>query len=191
MALLACPHNPHTMDNRGKLWTIDDDQKLMEQPDLPNSYFVTTMGRTENAIRCRRCHLAAKMHQNDPQTSLEEFSTLMRADFAQASALLDEWNQKRSSIKNSIDNHRKRKLVITSAFVGAAAAGGAPAILPQVQPPPTEAERITQICKRICDEGGNLTSLWHSQEYLPTLVQHYGGFEAYARVIRVLSASGH
>jgi hypothetical protein len=37
------------MDNRGKLWTIDDDQKLMEQPELPNAYFAASMGRTENA----------------------------------------------------------------------------------------------------------------------------------------------
>jgi len=177
------------MDNRGKLWTIDDDQKLMEQPDLPNSHFVATMGRTDNAIRCRRCHLAAKMHQNDPQTSLEEFVVLMRADFAQASALLDEWNQKRSSIKNSIDNHRKRKLTVGSAFAGAAAGGGGLAVPPVTRP--TDAERITLLCKRIADEGGNLTSLWHAQEYLPTLVQYYSGFEAYARVVRVLAASGH
>lgn len=175
------------MDNRGKLWTIDDDQKLMEQPDLSNAHFATIMGRTDNAIRCRRCHLAAKMHQNDPQTSLEEFVVLMRADFAQASALLDEWNQKRSSIKNSIDNHRKRKLAIASAFTGAiGAAGAAPP-----PPPATEAERITLICKRVADEGGNLTNLWHAQELLPTLIQHYAGFEAYARVVRVLAASGH
>lgn len=171
------------MDNRGKLWTIDDDQKLMEQPDLPNSHFVATMGRTDNAIRCRRCHLAAKMHQNDPQTSLEEFVVLMRADFAQASALLDEWNQKRSSIRNAIDNNRKRKLAI---------AGPPAAPAPPPPAPATESERmITLICKRICDEGGNLTNLWHAQECLPTLVQHYGGFEAYARVVRVLAASGH
>lgn len=177
------------MDNRGKLWTIDDDQKLMEQPDLPNSYFVSTMGRTENAIRCRRGHLAAKMFQNDPQTPLEEYVTIMRADFGQASALLDEWSQKRSSIRRAIDNNRKRKL--------ATVASAQPQPQPVIHPAPaallpaTENERVTLICKRICDEGGNLTNLWHDQECLPTLVQHYGGFEAYARVIRVLSASGH
>ena len=190
------------MDNRGKLWTIDDDQKLMETPQLSNSYFAQSMGRTENAIKFRRSHLAAKMHQNDPATHLEEFVCLMNADFAQASALLTEWGEKRASLKNFIDTNRKRKLTSQASGSGPAAAGPVhqpvpvptPATLPslnQTMVPSfsTNDERVTFICKRICDEGGNLTSLWNSPILLPCLVQNYHGFEAYARVIRVLSAS--
>ena len=54
------------MDNRGKPWSIDQDQRLMESPHLQNSFFSQMMGRTENAIKCRRSHLAAKMYQSDP-----------------------------------------------------------------------------------------------------------------------------
>jgi hypothetical protein len=167
------------MDNRGKLWTIDDDQKLMEQPDFPNNYFANLMGRTENAIKCRRNHLAAKMFQNDPKNgSLEEYVLIMRADFAQTSALVEEWKQKRTSIQAFTELNRKRKL--------APSAGP-----PPCDSSPTEHERITLLCKRICDEGGNITPMWASQEHLPLLVQYYPGFEAYAKVVQVLSASGH
>jgi hypothetical protein len=76
------------MDNRGKIWSIDDDQKLMEAPHLPNTYFSHTMGRSENAIKFRRSHLATKMHQNDPATPLEEYVGLMNADMEHASSLL-------------------------------------------------------------------------------------------------------
>lgn len=78
----------NAMDNRGKIWSIDDDQKLMEAPHLPNTYFSHTMGRSENAIKFRRSHLATKMHQNDPATPLEEYVGLMNADMEHATSLL-------------------------------------------------------------------------------------------------------
>jgi hypothetical protein len=160
------------MDNRGKPWSIDDDQKLMETPCLPNAYFAQHMGRTDNAIKCRRSHLAAKMHQNDPATPLEEYVRVMGAEFDQASALLAEWSQKRASMTQFLDaNRNKRKY--------------------QQEPPPADPHQqasITLICKRICDEGGNMAGLWGQPALLPTLVQHYPGFEAYARVCQVLAA---
>ena len=182
------------MDNRGKIWSIDHDQMLMESPQMTNAYFAMSMGRTENAIKCRRNHLAAKMHQNDPSTHLEEFVVLMNADYAQASTLLSEWNEKRVSLKNFIDTNRKRKLaasVTTSIPSPAPAAATLSHAAAQVNYcNTTNDERITFICKRICDEGGNITSLWNSPTLIPCLVQNYQGFEAYARVIRVLAASG-
>jgi hypothetical protein len=165
------------MDNRGKLWSIDDDQKLMEAPGLPNSYFAQNMGRTEYAIMCRRNHIAAKMHQNDPSSPLEECVRLMHADFAQASILLGEWTVKRQTIKTFMDNNRKRKLLPPPPPSAAPAA---------LQPQDARDELITFVCKRICDEGGNLESLWNTPHLLACLVQNYQGFEAYARAVRVL-----
>ena len=189
------------MDNRGKPWSIDDDQKIMETPHFPNTYFAQSMGRTENAIKCRRSHIAAKMHQNDPSVSLEEFVVLMNADYAQASELLMEWNQKRANMKSFIESKRKRAAL--SPPGGPALPHPAPASLANMMPAAAssgfrgqagtdnhnEDERINFICKRICDEGGNLTPLWNVPQILPALVRHYDGFEAYARVIRVLAAS--
>ena len=169
------------MDNRGKLWTIDDDQKLMEQPELPNAYFAASMGRTENAIKYRRCHLAVRMYQNDGTGDLLEYVKLMNADYDQAAAILDECIQKHSTFRTCIERNRKRKLA-PPAPVAPSAAGASVG---------TETDPIVHLCKRICDEGGNLTPLWTSQEDLPLLIRHYPGFEAYARVVSVLSASGH
>lgn len=179
------------MDNRGKLWSIDDDQKLMEAPSNSNSYFSQTMGRTENAIKCRRNHLAAKMHQNDPTTSLEEYVTLMQGDFAHASALLVEWNEKRTSMRNFLDINRKRKIASASSSSMLSPVASGPSRMALVGGGAiTHDERVTLICKHICDEGGNLTSMWSIPDFIPCLVQHYSGFEAYARVVRVLAASG-
>lgn len=182
------------MDNRGKPWSIDDDQKIMETPHFTNSYFAQTMGRTENAIKCRRSHIAAKMHQNDPSVSLEEFVVLMHADFAQASDLLIEWNEKRANIKAFIDSKRKRAALGPPPSGPALPSASSRAAHPLSQGASVavgkeDDERINYICKRICDEGGNLTSLWNTPQVLPTLVKHYNGFEAYAGVIRVLTAS--
>ncbi len=173
------------MDNRGKLWTIDDDQKLMEQPELSNAYFAASMGRTENAIKYRRCHLAVRMYQNDQAAGagdLLEYVKLMNADYDQAAAILDESIQKHSTLRTCIERNRKRKLVPPPTAAHHSSTSSAPDM--GVDP-------IVHLCKRICDEGGNLTPLWTSQEDLPLLIRHYQGFEAYARVVSVLSSSGH
>ncbi len=170
------------MDNRGKLWSIDDDQKLMEQPHLSNAYFGQTMGRSENAIKMRRDHLAVKMYQNDPSTALEEYVGLMFGDLAQAHQLLQEFSEKRATFKNLMDTNRKRKAapvvdeqrVLSRFFKNDSE--------PWQDKSPEE--RISSICQSIREEGGNLASVFNDAEFLPVLVQHYPGFEAYARIVQ-------
>jgi hypothetical protein len=210
------PHKSVIMDNRGKVWSIDDDQKLMETPHLPNSYFSQIMGRSDNAIKFRRSHLAVKMHQNDPDTSLEEYVVLMHGEMEHALALLSEWREKRASFTTFMDTTRKRKArEMASVLPGSPAQteypsraiqpfshdggmlmsdmdsnGGGGSRPPQSlnQPPiwsatSTEA-RIDAICRSIRDEGGNLASIFNDPHFIPTLIQHYPGFEAYGRVVQ-------
>ena len=187
------------MDNRGKLWSIDDDQKLMETPHVPDATFATIMGRTPNAIKMRRSHLAAKMYQNDSTTPLEEYVALMNADFEQASTLLIEWSEKRASFKTFLDSNRKRKSQEAERY---AQIPNSPPPEPQKSsryfknnaPPPASAgdfwptstaeTRIEILCKSIRDEGGTLTSVFNDPQFLPCLIQHYQGFEAYARIVQ-------
>lgn len=213
------------MDNHGKVWLIDQDQKLMEAPHLTNAYFCQTMGRSENAIKCRRSYLAVKMHQNDPDTSLEEYVALMQGEMEHALALLNEWREKRASFTTFMDSTRKRKArEMASMLPGSpaqteyptttairngqqhdaahnnagggggdmmmmmSAASGRPCPPSQPQPPiwsatSTEA-RIDAICRSIRDEGGNLASVFNDPHFVPTLIQHYPGFDAYARVVQ-------
>jgi len=192
----------YQMDNRGKLWSIDDDQKLMESPHLSNAHFSQNMGRSENAIKMRRSHLAAKMHQNDPTTSLEEFVSLMHGDLDHSTQLLQEWSEKRATFKNFLDTNRKRKLeqpaeprVTASRFFPGASCriSGEPG--ERAAPlekgvdhchwndSPDDA-RIKAICQSIREEGGNLTSVFNDPQFLPCLVQNFAGFEAYARIVQ-------
>jgi hypothetical protein len=179
-----------TNDNRGKLWSIDDDQKLMEAPHFPNTYFSQLMGRSENAIKFRRSHLAAKIHQNDPETPLQECVCLMGGDMDQAETILDQWAEKNASFTSFLDSSRKRK-------------SPAQQQPPSAPPVPVEAginfggifvndddtdTRIKTICKSIRDEGGNLASVFNDPHFLPSLIQYYPGFEAYARIVQARPA---
>jgi hypothetical protein len=163
------------------------------------------MGRSENAIKMRRSHLAAKMHQSDPGTSLEEYVGLMHGDLDHAQLLLQEWSEKRATFKTFLDTNRKRKLEQPSAeprvtasrfFPGAPCrTGGEPGDHASAAPPekgvdrchwddsPDDA-RIKAICQSIREESGNLASVFNDPQYLPCLVQHYPGFEAYARIVQ-------
>lgn len=182
------------MDNRGKLWAIDDDQKLLESPELPDSYFSQAMGRSENAIKCRRSHLAAKMHQNDPSTSLEEYVCLMHGDLDHALALQQDWKDKRANLKSFLDKTRKRKqeeVSIPEPMMKPPGLRGASRFFQQPAPSTATwanstntADQITSICRSIREEGGNLASVFNDPQFLPIIIQHYPGFEAYARVVQ-------
>ena len=181
------------MDNRGKIWPIDDDQKLIESPHLPNAYFSQSMGRSENAIKFRRSHLAAKMHQSDPGTSLEEYVGLMQGDLDHALQLLQEWSDKRATFKSFLDANRKRKAREMSAPPAEtqrssryfqAKQGPTAGDVPTYWHDQSSEERISAICQSIREEGGNLASVFNDPQYLPILVQHYQGFEAYARIVQ-------
>jgi len=201
------------MDNRGKIWHIDDDQKLMESPHLSNAFFSQSMGRSENAIKFRRSHLAAKMFQNDPSTSLEEYVGLMNGDLDHAHAICNEWQEKRASLKSFLDTNRKRKAKEMSSLLGGMPPQPEFPVQPpqsvrspffnrqhpQEPPPPSQESppsaplfwptatveaRIDAICKSIREEGGNLASVFNDPQFLSTIIQHYPGFEAYARVVQ-------
>lgn len=180
------------MDNRGKPWCIDDDQKLMETPHLSNAYFSQWMGRTENAIKCRRSHLAAKMHRNDPSTSLEEYVGLMNGDLEHATQLLHAWGEKRASLQSFLETaSRKRKVEHVAKKEEPAPptasrffqpAQDTRAAEPWAQQ--SQEKRIAAVCKSLREEGGNLASCFNDPDFVPVLIQHYQGFEAFARVVQ-------
>jgi hypothetical protein len=186
------------MDNHGKIWSIDHDQQLMENPQYPNSYFASCMGRSENAIKCRRTHLAAKLHQKHPDTPLHECVALMGGDIEQAQGLIQQWAEKQASLTTFMDANRKRKAVEMSSMLPSPSSNRSPFFQPQqaqhaqhaqhAQQASFEArsveERIATICRSIREEGGNLSSIFNDPDFLPCLVQHYPGFEAYARVVQ-------
>jgi hypothetical protein len=147
------------------------------------------------------------------KSPLEEYVALMNADFEQASTLLIEWSEKRATFKSFLDTNRKRKSQESERYAqqmvpasshqqqsrGSSSRFFSPEGVPKPEradlPPPTywhdqtPEDRITTICQSIREEGGNLTSVFNDPQYLPILVQHYPGFEAYARIVQARSVS--
>lgn len=167
--------------NHGKLWTTDDDERLMQLADSSNQYLSQIMGRSENAIRYRRTHIAAKLHLRRPDTPLEECVAMMGGDLQQAQQLAEEWRAKQASFTSFLDS-RKRK---SDEF------GLAPPPVSSKRPAPehgwqhkTECERIALVCASIQEEEGRLTALWKDPDLACCLVQHYPGFDAYARAVQ-------
>ena len=144
--------------------------------------------RSENAIRFRRSHLAVKMHLQRQDTPLAECVILMGGDQHQAEAMLEEWSKKRACFNAFLDT-RKRK------------AEDYPMAHAQPSPSPRHGQAtareafkssnqsdqldcINTICKCIQEEEGRISTLWNCPDFAPVLVQHYPGFEAYARHVQ-------
>jgi hypothetical protein len=187
------------MDNRGKHWPMDHDQMLMENPQWSNAHFSQLMGRSENAIRFRRSHLAVKMHLQRPDTPLAECVILMGGDHNQAEQMLEEWTHKRACFNAFLDT-RKRKaedhpmpqalpspVLRQSQNMPASHATKNQAALREAFSAFSSTGRhecIRAICKCIKEENGNISSIWEDPDFAPFLVQHYDGFEAYARHVQ-------
>jgi hypothetical protein len=132
------------------------------------------------------------MHQNDPDTPLEEYVGLMHGDLDHATALLHEWSEKRACFKSFLDANRKRK----ASPPAQEAVGGQRVVsrffkeerhdpdLPTYWHDKNSEDKISDICQSIREESGNLASVFNDPQYVPILIQHYPGFEAYARVVQ-------
>lgn len=167
--------------NHGKLWTTDDDERLMQHADMSNQYLSQVMGRSENAIRYRRTHIATKLHLRRPETPLEECVAMMGGDLQQAQQLAEEWRAKQASFTSFLDS-RKRKGDETEGPPHAQWSKKHASEHGWQQK--TEAERIALICASIREEDGRLAGLWKDPELACCLVQHYPGFDAYARAVQ-------
>jgi hypothetical protein len=165
------------MENRGKPWSFEDDQRIMQNPHLSNTDFSRNMGRTENAIKYRRSHLAFKLHQKCPHTTLEECVAILGGELAQAETLKDQDRIRQISMDEIVNSSRKRKSSEEEIQLGRP-------VLPDVHPMnfhlKPEHEKISIICKALREEDGKLWHLWNDPDFLPYLVMYNQGLTAYA-----------
>ena len=168
------------MANKGKMWTQEHDKKLMEYPNYSDLYFSQIMLRSENAIKFRRSHLAAKMYIQNSTTPLEEYVGLMGADMQHAENVVEQWKTRHDPLTLCIPTNRKRKAN------GIEKSNGIEKIDTQTQKSFYSLsidEKISLICKTIHEEEGRLWNLWNDPDLTPYLIQYYPGFDAYARYI--------
>lgn len=179
------------MDNRWKAWTSKEDDRILESPEISNSTLASELHRSENAIRYRRAHLAAKMHLQFPHLSPEDCAYMLVADRAQVMDYLDQWKARETTFDRFVTN-RKR-----SAEEERDGAGGQkqPERISKPRqslacdglhkPPSDNADlMIDTICQAIRDEEGQISHLWNDPDMIPTLIKFYPGFRAYAENVR-------
>jgi hypothetical protein len=177
------------MENRWKQWTSEEDDKILHNPETSNTLLASELHRTENAIRYRRAHLAAKMHLRFPNIKTEECASMLVADHAQVMDYLEQWKAKGVTFdrfllnrKRGADDEREEEPPMRDP----------PRILkPRVglmsmrQEVPDHSEgMIGSICQAIRDEEGQLSHLWNDPDMIPVLIRFYPGFRAYAEFIR-------
>lgn len=175
------------MDNRGKVWTQEDDQELMSHPEWPNARFSQLMGRSDNAIKYRRAHLAVKMHQQcgSDSCSLAQCAGLMGADMQQVESVLEQSRDKQNCFTAFLDQSRKRKSPFFSPPQAQAPESASAAVGFHERP---LHERISAICRAIQAEEGCVWHLWNDPDMVPYLVQFQPGFDAFALFVQAQSS---
>lgn len=176
------------MENRGKPWSAEDDMRIMQNPQWSNAEFSRVTGRTENAIKFRRSHLAFKLHQKCPRTTLEECVGILGGDLAQADSLREQDRVKQVSMDEIVNASRKRKSSDEEPLIARTARSDTQHTLGHIEPDTHQTkfhskpdyEKISIICKALREEDGKLWHLWNDPDFVPYLVMHYSGFSAFA-----------
>lgn len=190
--------------NHFKPWTPEDDSRILDDPAINNATLAAELFRSEHAIRCRRAHLAVRMHQKHPEIRLEECCDMLWAEPKRAKEYLDEIHSRDTSMDKFLKNRKRpreegpededepedeRALdppadLYKHARPVAKRASNLKGYKKTPEPPPPFELTIEQVCAGIRAEEGRLTSLWQEDDYLPMLIRHYPGFRAYAESVR-------
>jgi hypothetical protein len=177
------------MDNRWKPWTPEEDNRILDNPEATDTSLAVELFRTENAIHCRRAHLAAKMHMQRPEISVEECAGMLLADHGQAKQFVDQWRSRKCTLDRFVTNRKRAAEEPREEDVREPPRSfKTRAVASRVHVPTTtnssEDNMIDVISMAIRDEEGQLSHLWNDADMLPTLIKHYAGFRAYAEHIR-------
>lgn len=173
------------MSNRFKVWLPEEDERIFDSPGTSDEAFAREFHRTEHAVRCRRANLAVKMHMQHREIPLAECAASLRADPGQAHDYLAEWQNRTSTVERFIQSRKRGAEEAPDQDedppprASKSRAGGA---REPVRPP--KAPSIDTVCAAIRDEEGQLSHLWNDEDMVPTLVQFYQGFRAYAEHVR-------
>ena len=181
------------MDNRWKPWTPEEDSRILDNPEASDSSLAIELFRSENAIHCRRAHLAAKMHMMRPEIPLDQCATMVLADQDQTKLYLDQWRSRKNTMDRFVANCKrtaertaeeareeepcepsrsfKRTRTVHRTYTSQSQNANAQSM-------------FHMICQAIREEDGRLSHLWNDEDMLPTLIQFYPGFRAYAESIR-------
>ena len=146
------------LPHHGQKWSREEDNQITDAPTLQDSHFSSTLGRSVHAVQSRRATLAARLHAKGGHT-IEECAEQLGADVEKVMAV------QYSPIGKPISPRKT---------------GGKPK-------PPTiilQHTPLNAICNHIKRSRGNINGLWAQDALVPTLVQHYAGFTAYAAYLK-------
>lgn len=158
----------------------------MDNPEASDSSLAMELFRTDNAIHCRRAHLAAKMHMQRPEISVDECAAMLLADQGQAKQFVEQWRSRKSTIDRFVTSRKRAAEETREEEPREPARGFRARTLPARNTPvvsmqSTEPKPMVEIiCRAIREEEGRLSNLWNDVDMVPTLVKYYPGFRAYA-----------
>jgi hypothetical protein len=180
------------MDNRWKPWTPEEDSRILDNPEASDSSLAMELFRSENAIHCRRAHLAAKMHMMRPEIPVDQCAAMVLADQDQTKLYLDQWRSRKNTMDRFVANRKRTAEEAREEEAHEPARGfkrrtveprGIPAASMHTTSDSND-KMIDTICMAIRDEEGQLSHLWNDLDMVPTLIKYYPGFLAYAQSIR-------
>jgi hypothetical protein len=192
--------------NHGRKWTREEDEQISGAPQSTDAVFAQTLGRSEHAVQSRRAVLAARMHAAtgrsvrecadqlgaDAGKTMAATATMLRGGGERTAAVTTttktakprERKPEKTTPDTSSTQRQRRAPPDFSSRRPSSSAG------PLRPPPPHNTARaqptatISTICSLIKQLGGDTTSLWEQDTLVPTLVQYYAGFQAYAAFVR-------
>ena len=182
------------MDNRWKPWTPEEDSRILDNHEASDSSLAMELFRSENAIHCRRAHLAAKMHMQRPEISLDQCASMVLADQEQAKLFLDQWRSRKTTLDRFVANRKRSAEEARDedvrepprAFKSRTGMARAAHVSNMPTTSSGDDKMIDTICMAIRDEEGHLSHLWNDADMVPMLIKYYPGFKAYAKSIRGL-----
>ena len=174
-----------TSNNHGKKWTPKEDECITAAPEFPNNHFAQILWRSEEAVKCRRAVLAARLHKSSGQ-SIEQCAEKLHADVERTTMVVK--NEGKGVTMKEAKNTKIKPFKPTTFSARPTATNNNPDAITQAPQriytgPTPPSSSILTICDHIKRSGGDIDGIWAQDTLVPTLVQFHSGFQSYALFI--------
>ena len=156
------------MSNRGKTWLPEHNELLVHNIEKTNAEIAVMLGRGAWAVECHRVTLAIELRREDSTLSVEACIARFKADAELVHHRMEKNTARARKRSRTCVDEDSMAIVREQVAVG------------KTLSVTSDTAAIAAVAECIRINQGSLAEAWANPDFVPILIKHHSGFEAFS-----------